>query len=523
MVDYQPLQSRSNSMFDSDSIDPLALTSPTPRRAMTMSISGPSLGAGLGSGVADMASSVRDPTVVWPMTSAGAENTMLWSVYGNDATAVHDNNMWALNMMQQQSQDGQGSADGAEHSSFTDATAHYTFQQPSHHPQTVSPHDLSHNELTEYPGLAADGSMIHNSHMMLDPSAGHTANPYENNGIGSINGPLAHHFINPAQTQHVMTQAPQLVAAPAPTSNDQQQRRRQPRAPSSSMRHMHSLPVMSSRKQRPNRSESPGSGSGAPGSGSGAHGHGHGPGHGPAPGHSRTLSGSASIPPHAIRKKRSVSRTLARSASNGSIDFGGSSAGMAMSVSMNQLASANVPTAGAGTMSHNVQNMQNVQAVQAVQNVQSVQNTINTHDGYNGLLSQQSSQSSHSGYSVQNGHHSSNSHDQSNNSSQSSSSNSSSDTTTGGISFMNYTPKDGHILMTGVAPSGSSKTKAKREREAIERQRRLSEAARRAVMAAGGDPGQIEGWIKVSDDESPPAAAEVHIKSPDPDSESEGK
>jgi hypothetical protein len=41
--------------------------------------------------------------------------------------------------------------------------------------------------------------------------------------------------------------------------------------------------------------------------------------------------------------------------------------------------------------------------------------------------------------------------------------------------------------MTGVAPSGSSKTKARREREAMERRRRLSEAAMKAVQAAGGD------------------------------------
>jgi hypothetical protein len=41
--------------------------------------------------------------------------------------------------------------------------------------------------------------------------------------------------------------------------------------------------------------------------------------------------------------------------------------------------------------------------------------------------------------------------------------------------------------MTGVAPSGSSKTKARREKEAQEQSRRLSEAAMRLVEAAGGD------------------------------------
>ncbi|RGP65500.1 hypothetical protein FSPOR_7128, partial [Fusarium sporotrichioides] len=57
----------------------------------------------------------------------------------------------------------------------------------------------------------------------------------------------------------------------------------------------------------------------------------------------------------------------------------------------------------------------------------------------------------------------------------------------GEIGFVNFTPSDGGLLMTGVAPSGSSKTKARREREAMERRRRLSEAAMKAVQAAGGD------------------------------------
>lgn len=43
----------------------------------------------------------------------------------------------------------------------------------------------------------------------------------------------------------------------------------------------------------------------------------------------------------------------------------------------------------------------------------------------------------------------------------------------GGGGFVNYTPNDRGVLMTGVAPSGSSKTKARREKEAIERQRKL--------------------------------------------------
>ena len=41
--------------------------------------------------------------------------------------------------------------------------------------------------------------------------------------------------------------------------------------------------------------------------------------------------------------------------------------------------------------------------------------------------------------------------------------------------------------MSGVAPSGSSKTKARREREAAEQRRKLSEAMVKVVEAAGGD------------------------------------
>ncbi|TDZ26718.1 Developmental regulatory protein wetA [Colletotrichum orbiculare MAFF 240422] len=55
------------------------------------------------------------------------------------------------------------------------------------------------------------------------------------------------------------------------------------------------------------------------------------------------------------------------------------------------------------------------------------------------------------------------------------------------MGFVNFTPSDKSILMTGVAPSGSSKTKARREKEAMEKRRRLSEAAIKAVKAAGGD------------------------------------
>ncbi|KAI1085159.1 hypothetical protein F5B20DRAFT_589917 [Whalleya microplaca] len=61
----------------------------------------------------------------------------------------------------------------------------------------------------------------------------------------------------------------------------------------------------------------------------------------------------------------------------------------------------------------------------------------------------------------------------------------------GGIDFVNFTPSDKNMLMTGVAPSGSSKTKARREKEAMERRRKISEAARKAIQAAGGDPDKL--------------------------------
>jgi hypothetical protein len=58
---------------------------------------------------------------------------------------------------------------------------------------------------------------------------------------------------------------------------------------------------------------------------------------------------------------------------------------------------------------------------------------------------------------------------------------------TGEVGFVNFTPHDGGMLMTGVAPSGSSKTKARREKEAADRRKKMNEAAIRAVAAAGGD------------------------------------
>jgi hypothetical protein len=60
-------------------------------------------------------------------------------------------------------------------------------------------------------------------------------------------------------------------------------------------------------------------------------------------------------------------------------------------------------------------------------------------------------------------------------------------TSNGGVGFVNFTPDDSRKILTGVAPSGSSKTKARREKEAADKRRKLSRAAVKAVIEAGGD------------------------------------
>ena len=68
-------------------------------------------------------------------------------------------------------------------------------------------------------------------------------------------------------------------------------------------------------------------------------------------------------------------------------------------------------------------------------------------------------------------------------------------TPTGGaaaIGFVNFTPKDASKLLNDVAPSGSSKTRARREQEARDKRKKLSEAAKKAVMVAGGDVAAFE-------------------------------
>ena len=58
--------------------------------------------------------------------------------------------------------------------------------------------------------------------------------------------------------------------------------------------------------------------------------------------------------------------------------------------------------------------------------------------------------------------------------------------------FVNFTAHDSDRILTGVAPSGSSKTKARREQEASEKKRKLSLAAMRAIEEAGGDVNAVE-------------------------------
>jgi hypothetical protein len=62
-------------------------------------------------------------------------------------------------------------------------------------------------------------------------------------------------------------------------------------------------------------------------------------------------------------------------------------------------------------------------------------------------------------------------------------------TPTGGgqIDFVNFTPRDSAKLLNDVAPSGSSKTRARRELEAREKRKKLGEVAKLAVQVAGGD------------------------------------
>lgn len=50
------------------------------------------------------------------------------------------------------------------------------------------------------------------------------------------------------------------------------------------------------------------------------------------------------------------------------------------------------------------------------------------------------------------------------------------------LDFVNFTPNDSKKILTGVAPSGSSKTKMRREKEAAERRRKMGQQIQEAVQ-----------------------------------------
>jgi hypothetical protein len=58
-----------------------------------------------------------------------------------------------------------------------------------------------------------------------------------------------------------------------------------------------------------------------------------------------------------------------------------------------------------------------------------------------------------------------------------------------GLHFMNFTMDNRDTIIKGVAPSGSGKTKLRRDREEAEKSRRLSEAVKAGLM---GDFSQLE-------------------------------
>ena len=70
---------------------------------------------------------------------------------------------------------------------------------------------------------------------------------------------------------------------------------------------------------------------------------------------------------------------------------------------------------------------------------------------------------------------------------------------TGQFGFVNLGPNDKSKILTGVAPSGSSKTKARREQEAIEKKRRSSQAALKAVEALGGDVERLKVDLEIEE------------------------
>lgn len=68
---------------------------------------------------------------------------------------------------------------------------------------------------------------------------------------------------------------------------------------------------------------------------------------------------------------------------------------------------------------------------------------------------------------------------------------------TGQFDFVNLGPNDKSKILTGVAPSGSSKTKARREQEANEKKKRSGQAALKAVEALGGDVERLKADLEI--------------------------
>ncbi|KPI45045.1 Regulatory protein wetA [Cyphellophora attinorum] len=66
------------------------------------------------------------------------------------------------------------------------------------------------------------------------------------------------------------------------------------------------------------------------------------------------------------------------------------------------------------------------------------------------------------------------------------------------VDFVNFTALDAPKLISDVAPSGSSKTRARREAEAKEKSKKLSEAALKAVSVAGGDVEAVKRAIRLN-------------------------
>ncbi|KAI5295007.1 hypothetical protein KEM52_002624 [Ascosphaera acerosa] len=63
------------------------------------------------------------------------------------------------------------------------------------------------------------------------------------------------------------------------------------------------------------------------------------------------------------------------------------------------------------------------------------------------------------------------------------------------FAFVNYTIEDKDEILAAVAPSGTMKTRARREQEAREETRRLEEAALAAIIRAGGNPEDLRAFL----------------------------